>query len=281
MYFSDKLVKDLSLTAQQLRLDALDMIYSRTQGHIGGAFSMAEIITALFFYHMNIKPDQPYWDQRDRFILGKGHACATLYAALARRGFFKEKELKEFGRIGSILQGHPDMNKTAGIDMSTGCLGHALPIAAGLGLAARLKRLCYKTYALLGDGECQAGIVWEGAMFISKYNLSNIITIIDYNNVQNDGPTHEIMPLEPFADKWKAFGFETFTVHGHNMYSILEVLAQAREIHANPVAIIAHTIKGKGVSFMENTCEWHGGAPTKEQYELAKIELEEGMSLWK
>jgi len=274
MYYSDQEVEHLDRTAQQLRLDALDMIYKRGQGHIGGAFSMAEIITALFFHHMQVRPEQPDWPERDRFVLGKGHACATLYAALARRGYFPREDLDTFGRIGSPLQGHPCRLKTSGIDMSSGCLGHALSIGAGLGLAARLEKSCWRTYILLGDGECQAGIVWEGAMVVGKYRLSNVITIVDNNDVQNDGASHDVMPVELFAEKWRSFNLKVVEIDGHNMRQILETIEMVKKIYAVPMVIIAHTTKGKGVSFMENTCHWHGGAPNEDQYSRARAELE-------
>jgi transketolase len=274
MYFSDQDVQQLDRMAQQLRLDALDMIYHRGQGHIGGAFSMAEIVTALFFHHLRIRPEEPEWPERDRFVLGKGHACATLYAALARRGYFPKEDLETFGRIGSPLQGHPCRLKTRGIDMSAGCLGHALPIAAGLGLAARLEKRGWRTYALLGDGECQAGVVWEGAMVVGKYRLANVTTIVDHNDVQNDGASHEVMPVEPLAAKFRSFNLEVMEIDGHDMRQVLESIELAGRIYAAPVVIIAHTTKGRGVSFMENTCHWHGGAPTDEQYAQARAELE-------
>ena len=270
---SEKLIDELNEKARQLRLDALKMIHRRGQGHPGGSLSIAEIIAALFFHHLRIDPKNPSWPERDRFILSKGHACATLYAALARRGFFPVKELTSWGYLNSPLQGHPDRLKTPGVEMTTGFLGHGLAIAAGLCLAARLKKMNYHTYVLLGDGECQAGILWEGALTAGKYRLANLTAMVDYNDVQLDGPVHEIMPLEPFVGKWESFNFEVIEINGHNMREVLDSLDIAGEIHDRPTVIIAHTTKGKGVSFMENEAFWHGRAPNDEQFARAKAEL--------
>ncbi|MCD6574788.1 transketolase [Candidatus Aerophobetes bacterium] len=270
---SEKLINELNDMAKQLRIDALEMIHRRGQGHPGGSLSIAEIIAALFFHHLRIDPMRPDWEERDRFILSKGHACATLYAALAHRGFFPIEELTNWGHLNSRLQGHPDRLKTAGVEMTTGFLGHGLAIGAGLCLAARLKKMNYHTYVLLGDGECQSGILWEGALTAGKYRLSNLTAIVDYNDVQLDGPVHEIMPLEPFVEKWKAFSFAVIEINGHNMREILDSLDMALQIHTKPTAIIAHTTKGKGVSFMENKASWHGRAPNDEQFARAKAEL--------
>jgi len=270
---SGKLIGELGDRARELRLDALKMIHRRGQGHPGGSLSIAEIIAALLFHHLRIDPTNPSWPERDRFILSKGHACATLYAALARRGFFPVEELATWGHLDSRLQGHPDRLKTPGVEMTTGFLGHGLCIGAGLCLAARLKGLDCQTYVLLGDGECQAGVLWEGAMTAGKYQLSNLTAIVDYNDVQLDGPVHEIMPLEPFVEKWRAFNFAVIEINGHNMREVLDSLDMALEIHDKPTVIIAHTTKGKGVSFMENKASWHGVAPDEEQFTRAKAEL--------
>jgi len=272
-YHSEKLIDELNEKARQLRLDALGMIHRRGQGHPGGSLSIAEIIAALFFHHLRIDPKNPSWPERDRFILSKGHACATLYAALACRGFFPVKELTNWGHLNSPLQGHPDRLKTPGVEMTSGFLGHGLAIAAGLCLAARLKKMNYHTYVLLGDGECQAGILWEGALTAGKYRLANLTAMVDYNDVQLDGPVHEIMPLEPFVEKWKSFNFKVIEINGHNMREVLEAFDVATEIHDKPMVIIAHTTKGKGVSFMENEAFWHGRAPDDEQFARAKAEL--------
>ena len=270
---SEKLINELNDKAQQLRLDALKMIHRRGAGHPGGSLSIAEIVAALFFHHLRIDPNCSDWPQRDRFILSKGHACAILYPALARRGYFPLEELATWGHLNSRLQGHPDKSKTPGVEMTTGFLGHGLAIGAGLCLAARLKKMSYHTYVLLGDGECQAGVLWEGALTAGKYRLANLTAMVDYNDVQLDGPVHEIMPLEPFVGKWQSFNFAAIEINGHNMREVLDALDFATEIHDKPTVIIAHTTKGKGVSFMENEAFWHGRAPDDEQYIKAETEL--------
>lgn len=273
IYHSEKLINELNEVARRLRVSSLEMIHRRGQGHPGGSLSIAEITAALFFHHLRIDPHHPSWPERDRFILSKGHACATLYAALSFRGFFPVQELKTWGHLKSSLQGHPDRLKTPGVEMTTGFLGHGLCIGSGLSLAAHLKGLNYHTYVLLGDGECQAGILWEGAMTAGKYRLSNLTAIVDYNDVQLDGPLHQIMPLEPLVEKWRSFNFEVIQINGHNMREVLDSLDMACEIHHGPTVIIAHTTKGKGVSFMENKAFWHGRAPDEEQFTRAKAEL--------
>lgn len=272
-YHSEKLIIELNKKAKQLRLDALEMIHERGAGHPGGSLSAAEIVTALFFHHLRIDANHPDWPERDRFILSKGHASPLLYSALAHCGYFPVKELHTWGHLGSRLQGHPDRLKTPGVEMTTGVLGHGICIGAGLCLAARLKGLNYYTYVLLGDGECQCGVIWEGAMIAAKYRLSKLIAIVDYNDVQLDGPVHEIMPLESLVDKWKSFNFAVIEIDGHNIRQVLEALDMAKEIHSQPTVIIAHTTKGKGVSFMENKAEWHGLAPDDVQYNHAVDEL--------
>ena len=273
MYHSEELVKQLNEIARELRLSALEIIHERGQGHPGGSLSAAEIVTALYFHHLKIDPSRFDWPERDHFILSKGHACAFLYAALARRGYFPIEELHTWGHLGGRLQGHPDRLKTPGVDMTTGLEGHGIPVAVGLCSAARLKGLDYHVYVLVGDGECQCGVLWEGAMIASKYRLSNLAVIVDYNDVQLDGPVHEILPLDPLVDKWKAFNFATLEIDGHNIRQVLEALDAAKEVHDKPTVIIAHTTKGKGVSFMENQSKWHGLAPNDEQYARAVSEL--------
>jgi len=270
---SVKLIKELEQIARQLRIDALGMIHCREQGHPGGALSCADIISALYFHHLRIDPDRPEWEARDRFILSKGHACAILYPALARRGYFPIEELKTWGHIGSRLQGHPDRLKTPGVEMTTGCLGHGISIGAGLCLAGRVKGLDYHTYVLVGDGECQAGILWEGVMLAGKYRLSKLITIMDYNKIQLDGRVEDIMPLEPVKKKWESFNWATLEINGHNMEEILDSLDMACRIRDRPTIIVAHTIKGKGVSFMEGKAEWHAKAPNDDEFKQAIEEL--------
>ncbi len=273
MAYSKELIKELEEKAQQLRLDALEMIHHRGQGHPGGALSAAEIIAALFFHHLRIDPDRPNWENRDRFILSKGHACAILYPALAGLGYFPMEDLKNWGHIGAHLQAHPDRLKTPGIEMTTGFLGHGISIGAGLCLSARLKGLDYHVYVLVGDGECQSGVLWEGVMTAAKYKLSNLTAILDYNKVQLDGPLNKIMPLEPIKEKWESFNWKTIEIDGHNIKEVLEALDKAKENKNKPTVIIAHTIKGKGVSFMENKAEWHGKAPDDNEYAQAVKEL--------
>ncbi len=272
-YHSESFIVELEEIARQLRIDTVEMIYRRGAGHPGGSLSAAEIMAALFFHQMRLDPARPDWPERDRFLLSKGHASAILYAALARRGFFPVSELEAWGEIGCCLQGHPDRLKTPGVEMSSGILGHGLAIGVGLALAARLNEQSYHVYVLMGDGECQAGVVWEGAMFASKYRLARLTAILDYNDVQLDGPVHEIMPLEPLMDKWRAFNFAVLEIDGHNMHQVLEALDVAQHIHDRPTLILAHTVKGKGVSFMENKSTWHGRAPNEEEYRQALAEL--------
>lgn len=272
-YYSEQLILKLHHYAYKIRMDALKMIYERAAGHPGGSLSCAEIISALYFHHLRIDPQKPYWKNRDRFILSKGHASAIVYAALARRGFFEIKELQTWGHPNSRLQGHPDRLKTPGIDMTTGTLGQGLSIASGMALAARLMNENWQVYVLMGDGECQSGVVWEGAMMAAKYSLSNVTAIIDYNDVQLDGFCHDVMPLEPFTKKWQSFNFSVVEIDGHNISELLKALDFSKEIHHKPTVIIAHTTKGKGVSFMENEAKWHGLAPNNEQYKTAIEEL--------
>jgi transketolase len=273
VYHPESLIEKLEGIACQLRLDAVEMIYCRGAGHPGGSLSPAEIMAALFFHKLRLDPERPDWPERDRFILSKGHASAILYAALARRGFFPMEDLKKWGELDCHLQGHPDRLKTRGVEMTSGILGHGVAIGAGLALAARLNKLDYRVYVLLGDGECQAGVVWEGAMTAAKYRLASLTAIVDYNDVQLDGPVHEIMPLEPFTEKWRACNWAVLEINGHNMRQVLEALDTADEIHDRPTVIIAHTTKGKGVSFMENQCYWHGVAPNEAQFAQACAEL--------
>ena len=269
----ESLIKDLQETARLIRLDVLDMVYRRGAGHPGGSFSCAEILAALYFHHLAIDPARPDWPERDRFLLSKGHAAAALYAALARRGFFPVADLETWGHLGAHLQGHPDRLKTPGIEMSSGFLGHGLSIAVGMALAARRRGQRHHIYVLMGDGDMQSGVAWEGALTASKYRTSEVTVIMDYNDVQLDGAAHDIMPLEPLVDKWRAFGFAVIAINGHNMRQILDALDEALEIHSQPAVIVARTTKGKGVSFMENTAKWHGAVPDAGEYEQAKAEL--------
>lgn len=269
----ESLIVELQDKARDLRLDSLDMIYRRNAGHPGGSLSAADIVAALFFHKMRLDPANPNWAERDRFILSKGHASALLYSALARRGFFPMEDLKHWGELDCHLQGHPDRLKTPGVEMTAGLLGHGIAIGAGIALAARLDGKSHHTYVVVGDGEIQGGIVWEGALIAAKYRLSKLTVILDYNNVQLDGPVHEILPLEPLAEKWRACNWAVLEINGHDMLQILQALDRADEIHDRPTIIIASTTKGKGVSFMENESYWHGVPPDDAQFAQAVAEL--------
>jgi len=251
----------------------LDMVYRRAAGHPGGSFSCAEMLAALYFHHLKIDPARPDWPERDRFLLSKGHAAAALYSALAQRGFFPAEDLERWGHIGAHLQGHPDRLKTPGVEMSSGFLGHGLSVAVGLALAQRLRGPRYHIYVMMSDGDMQSGVAWEGAMAASKFKTSEVTVLMDYNDVQLDGAVHDIMPLEPLVDKWRAFGFAVIEINGHNLRQVLEALDTALEIHSLPTVIVAHTTKGKGVSFMENTAKWHGAVPNEAEYAQARAEL--------
>jgi len=262
---SPQTVRELEDMARELRVQSLRMIARRGQGHPGGTLSIAEIMSCLYFHQMRIDPARPAWEERDRFILSKGHANAILYVALAKKGYFPEPELETWGHLGGRLQGHPDRLKTPGVDMSAGCLGNGISIGAGLCLAARLKGLDYRTYVIVGDGECQAGVIWEGVMLAAKYRLANLTVIVDYNEVQLDGTVQEVMPIHPFREKWDSFEWATAEIDGHDVKAVLDSLDAAAAAKDRPTVIIARTVKGKGVSFMEGKAEWHGKAPTEEE----------------
>lgn len=271
---SEGLITNLTDLGRKLRCQVIEMIYCAQSGHPGGSLSAADIVAALYFHHLRIDPRRPDWPERDRFILSKGHAAPLLYAGLSERGFFAQECLTTLRCLDSTLQGHPDRIRTLGVDMTTGVLGHGLAVGAGLALAARLDKANYRTYVLLGDGEIQAGVIWEAAMTAAKYSLDNLTAILDCNDVQLDGPVREIMPLEPLKDKWESFGWHTVEIDGHDMRQILDALDEATHTHTRPTIIIAHTVKGKGVSFMENKSTWHGRAPTEEEYKIAMAELQ-------
>jgi transketolase len=262
--------------ARRLRAESLRMIHRRGAGHPGGALSAAEILAVLYFHFLKVDPAIPGWEDRDRFILSKGHASAALYAALSLRGFFPMSELDRWGDPDCPHQGHPDRLKTPGVDMTSGLLGHGVAIGAGLALAARLRGADYRTLVLIGDGECQGGIVWEGAAVASKYGLANLIGILDNNGVQLDGFVRDVMPIEPLAPRWAAWGWHVLEIDGHDVRQIADALDLAAASRDRPTMIIAHTVKGKGVSFMENDAAWHGGVPTAEQLRQALAELGEG-----
>lgn len=287
---SPQLISDISRKAQTFRIQVLKMVFNAQSGHIGGAFSAAEIIAALFFHHLRIDPNHPAWPERDRLLFSKGHACALLYSAMANRGYFPVEELMTFRKNNSRLQGHPDPFKLPGIEMPAGPLGHGIAVGAGMALALKMsdhkpssqsspsaRASKARVYVLMGDGEINAGVIWEAAMTSAKYRLGNLTAILDYNGIQQTGATADIMPTEPIIDKWVSFGWHVQEVHGHNVSEILDALDLADEVHARPSIIIARTTKGKGVSFMEYDHRWHGMPPNQKQFELALAELEEGL----
>jgi transketolase len=294
-YHSEALIKELSGKAQGFRIQVLKMVYAAQSGHLGGAFSAAEILTALYFHHMRVDPTAPDWAERDRLIFSKGHACAMLYAALAHRGFFPVEELMTFRQLDSRLQGHPDRAKTPGVEVCAGPLGHGIAIGVGMALAQKeqVKNLkpsaasapsgrasLGRTYVVLGDGEINAGVIWEGAMAAAKFKLGNLTAILDYNGIQQTGASADVMPTEPIVDKWAAFGWHVQEIDGHNMAEVLGALDRADEVHARPSMIVARTTKGKGVGFMEYDNRWHGMSPNEQQFAQALAELEEGLQPW-
>jgi len=276
-----EMIRDLSLRAYEYRIHVLRMVYGRKSGHIGGAFSIAEILTALYFHQLRLDPENPEWEDRDRLVFSKGHACAMLYTVLAHRGYFPVGELSTFRALNSRLQGHPEPAKTPGVEVAAGPLGHGVAIGAGMALAARMAGSRRKTYVVLGDGELNSGVIWEGLMLGAKFGLDNLTVIVDYNGVQQTGTTKHVMPTEPITDKWAAFNWHVIEIHGHNMATVLDALDLADEIHGRPVVIVARTTKGKGVSFMEHLPQWHGGIPNEQQFEQALVELREGVEQWK
>lgn len=259
--------------AKQIRRHIVSMLAEAGSGHPGGSLSIADIVTALYFEVMKVDPARPDWEDRDRLVLSKGHACPVLYAALAERGFFPVEELMTLRKINSRLQGHPDMKKTPGVEMSTGSLGQGLAAANGMALAGKLDKKDYRVYVILGDGEIQEGMIWEAAMAAAHYKLDNLTAFLDLNGLQIDGPIQEVMNPEPVADKWAAFGWNVLTIDGHDFEQIIEAVEKAKATKGKPTMIIANTVKGKGVSFMENEVDWHGNAPSKEQAEQALAEL--------
>lgn len=270
----------LNQIATLLRADSLQMIHRRGSGHPGGALSAAEIMAVLYFHVMKLDPAHPDWEERDRFILSKGHASAVLYAALTRRGFFPADELENWGEVDCPHQGHPDRLKTPGVDMTSGLLGHGVAVGAGMALAARRKVQYWRTYVLLGDGECQGGIVWEGAVTAAKFHLDNLTAILDNNGVQLDGFVQNVMPLGDLRGRWQSIGWNVIEADGHDTSRLVHALEQAGQTRGCPSVIIAHTVKGKGVSFMENQSYWHGNVPDATQLaqalaELAPVEFEE------
>ncbi len=266
-------VEELKQMAATIRCDIIEMICTAAAGHPGGSLSAADVVTALYFRMMRVDPKKPDWPDRDRFILSKGHACPVWYAALAERGYFDKSHLGTLRRLNSILQGHPDMNKTPGIDMTAGSLGHGLSAGLGMALSGKLMQKDFHVWIVIGDGESQEGSIWEAAMSAPKWKLDNLTVIMDRNNLQNDFYVDDLMPIEPITDKWRAFGWNVLDIDGHDMAAVVQALESAKAYKNQPTIIIARTIKGKGVSYMENVCEWHGKAPSKEQAEVALNEI--------
>ena len=265
--------KQLEITACKVRMGVIEGVYNAKSGHPGGSLSASDLFTYLYFKEMNVNPEDPHMDSRDRFVLSKGHTAPGLYATLALKGFFPVEELKTLRHIGSRLQGHPNMNTVPGIDMSTGSLGQGISTACGMALGAKLRGTDERVYTLLGDGEIQEGQVWEALMFAAHRNLDNLVVIIDNNGLQIDGPVGEVMSPYPIPEKLRAFGFECVEIDGHNFDQIDAAFTLAKGVKGKPLAIVMKTVKGKGVSFMENQVGWHGTAPNAEQYETAMAEL--------
>jgi transketolase len=267
-------IRALQTRAQQYRKTILQMIVQAGSGHPGGSLSAIDIVTALYFHQMRHDPGNPSWPDRDRFVLSKGHACPAWYAVLAACGYFDTEHLWTLRHVGSLLQGHPDMTRTPGVDMSTGSLGLGFSAAVGMALAGKRDGRPYRVYALLGDGELQEGSVWEGAMFAAHYALDNLTAIVDRNGLQQTGPTEERIRLDPLADKWRAFGWDVQEIDGHDMGAIVAALDRAKSVADRPQAIVARTVKGKGVSFLEGVVGFHGKALTRDELDQALAELD-------
>lgn len=266
-------INELAGIARNIRLGALCGVHAAKSGHPGGSLSISDILAYLYFEEMNVDPKNPKWEDRDRFVLSKGHAAPALYAALAEKGFFPKEELEKLRKIDSFLQGHPDMKHTPGIDMSTGSLGQGISAACGMALAAKTSGKDYRVYTIVGDGESEEGQVWEASMFANRYGLDNLCVIIDFNGLQIDGAISDIVDPAPFDTKLEAFGYNVITIDAHNFEEIDAAFKAAKACHGKPTAIIAKSVKGKGVSFMEDQVGWHGKAPNDEQYEQAVAEL--------
>ena len=268
-----EVIQGLAEKTKVIRRHIIEILCKSKSGHPGGSLSAVEILTVLYFYIMNINPKNPYWPDRDRFVLSKGHAAPALYAILAERGYFPIEELGTHRQIDSRLQGHPSMNHTPGVDMSTGSLGQGLSVAVGMAIAGKMDKKSYRVYVLIGDGESQSGQIWEAAMSASHYKLDNLTVILDYNKLQIDGPVQKVMGIAPVLDKWKAFNWNVLGVNGHDINAIIEIMEKASKLKGAPTLIIAHTIKGKGVSFMEDQVEYHAKLLTDEECNRALQEL--------
>ena len=268
-----KQLYQLQSVSSKIRIDTINQVYSAQSGHPGGALSIAEILSVLYFYKMNLDTGNPTWNGRDRFVLSKGHASAAYYSVLAQRGYFGLEMLEDFRQYGCCLQGHPDMNKIPGVDMSSGSLGQGLSAANGMAIAGKVSGSDYRVYVLLGDGEIQEGQVWEAAMTGSHYKLDNVTAILDNNNLQIDGEISSVMSPYPIKAKFEAFGWHVIKADGHDIESLAAALDEAEKVKGRPTLILCKTVKGKGVSFMENKAGWHGGAPDEAQKEQALKEL--------
>ena len=266
-------IQELKKLATEVRLGILEGVHAAASGHPGGSLSIADILTYLYFEEMNVDPKNPKWDDRDRFVLSKGHCAPALYTVLALKGYFPREEIANLRQVDSFLQGHPDMKGTPGVDMSTGSLGMGISTACGMALAAKLNGKDYRTYTIVGDGESQEGQVWEAAMFAAHYKLDNFCLIVDWNNLQIDGKITEVMDPTPHDKKLEAFGFHVISINAHDFNEIEAALNEAKTVKGKPTAIIAKSVKGKGVSFMEDQASWHGSAPNDEQYAQAVAEL--------
>ena len=266
-------ITELKKLATEVRLGILEGVHAAASGHPGGSLSIADILTYLYFEEMNVDPKNPKWEDRDRFVLSKGHCAPALYTVLALKGYFPREEIANLRQIDSFLQGHPDMKGTPGVDMSTGSLGMGISTACGMALAAKLNGKSYRTYTIVGDGESQEGQVWEAAMFAAHYKLDNLCLIVDWNNLQIDGKITEVMDPTPHDKKLEAFGFHVISIDAHDFNQIEAALNEAKTVKGKPTAIIAKSVKGKGVSFMEDQASWHGSAPNDEQYAQAVAEL--------
>ena len=271
-------MKQLSILACRVRMGIIESTHAAKCGHPGGSLSATELFTYLYNKELNIDPANPQWEDRDRFVLSKGHCAPGLYAALAHRGFFPVEDLLQLRKVGSYLQGHPNMNSVPGVDMSTGSLGQGISAACGMALAAKVQGKDYRVYTLLGDGETQEGQVWEACMFASHYKLDNLVVIIDNNGLQIDGEITKVMNPYPYKEKLEGFGFHVEAIDGHDLNQIENALNIARTVKGQPTAIVMSTVKGKGVSFMENNAGWHGVAPNDAQYEQAMAELNAKMA---
>ena len=271
-------LQELKIFAAKVRMGVIEGTYNAKAGHPGGSLSIADVVTYLYNGEMNVDPKNPNDPKRDRFVLSKGHCAPALYAALALKGFFPTEEIKSLRHLGALLQGHPDMKTIPGIDMSSGSLGQGVSAACGMALSAKMSNDSYRVYTVLGDGEVEEGQVWEAAMFAANKKLDNLVALVDFNNLQIDGTLEEVNSPLPIDEKFKAFGWEVITIDGNNFEQIEQAYEKAKTVKGKPTAIIAQTVKGKGVSYMENVAGWHGKAPNAEQYAVAMEELDKTLA---